>query len=72
VSEKILRRIFGLRREEVITVWRKLHNKELHNLNSSPNNIHVIISKEDELGSTYSVYGGGVKCIQNFSQENEG
>jgi hypothetical protein len=32
----VLRRIFGLKRDEVAGSWRKLHNDELHNLYSSP------------------------------------
>jgi hypothetical protein len=32
----MLRRIFGSKREEVTEGWRKLHNKELCNLYSSP------------------------------------
>jgi hypothetical protein len=32
----VLRRIFGPKRDEVTGGWRKLHNKELHNLYSSP------------------------------------
>jgi hypothetical protein len=38
----VLRRIFGLRRDEVTGEWRKLHNEELHNLYSSPNTIKMI------------------------------
>jgi hypothetical protein len=38
VSEnRMLRRIFGPKRNEVTGDWRKLHNEELHNLHSSPN-----------------------------------
>jgi len=33
----VLRRIFGLRREEVTGKWRRLHNEELNDLYSSPN-----------------------------------
>jgi hypothetical protein len=36
------RRIFGPKRDEVAGDWRKLHNKELHNLYSSPNIIRMI------------------------------
>jgi hypothetical protein len=37
VSEnRVLRRIFGHKRDEVTGEWRKLHNEELHNLYSSP------------------------------------
>jgi hypothetical protein len=39
-----LRRIFGPKRDEVTGEWRKLHNEELHNLNSSPNIIRMIKS----------------------------
>jgi hypothetical protein len=46
VSEnRVLRRIFGPKRDEVTGVWRKLHNEELHNLYSSPNRIRVIKSR---------------------------
>jgi hypothetical protein len=40
----VLRRIFGLKREEDGT-WRKLHNDELHSLYSSPNIVRVIKSR---------------------------
>jgi hypothetical protein len=39
---KVLRRIFGLKRDGVIGGWRKLHNKELHDLYSSPSIIRII------------------------------
>jgi hypothetical protein len=35
-ENRVLRRIFGPKRDEVTGVWRKLHNEELHNLYSSP------------------------------------
>jgi hypothetical protein len=45
VSEnRVLRRIFGPKREEDGS-WRKLHNDELHSLYSSPNIVMVIKSK---------------------------
>jgi hypothetical protein len=31
-ENRLLRRIFGTKRDEVIGGWRKLHNEELHNL----------------------------------------
>jgi hypothetical protein len=36
-ENRVPRRIFGRKREEVAGKWRRLHNKELHNLYSSPN-----------------------------------
>jgi hypothetical protein len=45
VSEnRVLRRIFGPKRDEVTGDWRKLHNEELHKLYCSPNVIKIIKS----------------------------
>jgi hypothetical protein len=41
----VLRRIFGHKRDEVTGEWRRLHNKELYPLYSSPNIIRVIKSR---------------------------
>jgi hypothetical protein len=45
LENKMLRRIFGRKRDEVTGDWRKLHNEELHNLYSSPNIIRFIKSR---------------------------
>ena len=44
-EDRVRRRIFGPRREEVIGEYRKLHNEEMNNLYSSPNILRVIISR---------------------------
>jgi hypothetical protein len=44
-ENRLLRRIFGPKRDEVTGGWRKLHNEELHNLNSSPSIIRMIKSR---------------------------
>jgi hypothetical protein len=41
-ENRMLRRIFGLKRDEMMKGWRKLHNEELHNLFSSPSIIRII------------------------------
>jgi hypothetical protein len=42
----MLRRIFGLKRDEVMGEWRKLHNEELRDLYSSPSIIRIIKSRK--------------------------
>jgi hypothetical protein len=44
-ENRVLRRIFGPRRDEMRGYRRKLHNEELHNLYSSPNIIRMITSR---------------------------
>jgi hypothetical protein len=39
---RVLKRIFGPKRDEVTGEWRKLHNKELRDLYSSPSIIRII------------------------------
>jgi hypothetical protein len=44
-DNRVLRRIFGPKRGEVMGYWRKLHNEELHNLYSLPSIIRMIKSR---------------------------
>jgi hypothetical protein len=44
-ENRVLRRIFGPKRDVVTGGWRKLHNEELHNLYRSPSIIRIIKSR---------------------------
>jgi hypothetical protein len=44
-EKRVLRRIFGPKKDEVTGEWRKLHNDELHDLYSSQNIIRIIKSR---------------------------
>jgi hypothetical protein len=57
-QNRVPRRIFGPKREEVGGGWRRLHNEELHDLFTSSNIIRV-----DRAGN---MHGKDEKCIQNF------
>jgi len=44
-ENRVLRRVFGPRRDEVTGEWRRLHNEELNDLYSLPNIVRVIKSR---------------------------
>ena len=44
-ENRVLRRIFGAKRDEVTEEWRKLHNEEFNVVYSSPNIVRVIKSR---------------------------
>jgi len=44
-ENRVLRRIFGLKRDEVTGEWRKLHNEELRDLYYLPNTVRVVKSR---------------------------
>jgi hypothetical protein len=44
-EDRVLRRIFGPKRDEVTGEWRKVHNEEFNDLYSSPHIIRVIRSR---------------------------
>jgi len=44
-ENRVLRRIFGLKRDGITREWRKLHDEELNDLYSTPNIVRVIKSR---------------------------
>ena len=44
-ENRVLRRVFGSKRDEVTGEWRKLHNKNLRDLYSLPNIVRVVKSR---------------------------
>jgi hypothetical protein len=55
-GNRLLRKIFGPKRDEVTGDWGKLNNEDLHNLYSSPNVIRDQF-KDDEIGRACSTNG---------------
>ena len=41
-ENRVLRKVFGPKRDEVTREWRKLHNEELNDLYSLPNIVRVV------------------------------
>jgi len=56
-ENRVLRRTFGPKRDEVIGEWRKLHNEVLNDLYCSPEFIRVIKSTKNKIGGACSAYG---------------
>jgi hypothetical protein len=56
-ENRVLRRIFGPKRDEATGDLRKLHNEKLHSLYSSPNITRMIKSRGHEMGRACSTKG---------------
>jgi len=66
-ENRVLRKIFGPRRDEVIGEWRKLHNEDLNYLYSLPNTVKVIKSRRMRWAGY--VARMGERCIHGFGGE---
>jgi hypothetical protein len=64
-DNRVLRRIFGPKRDEVTGGWRKLHDEELHGLYSSPTIVRVIKARRIR----WVGHVGGKGGIQHFGWE---
>jgi hypothetical protein len=69
-ENRVLRRIFGPKRDEVTGEWRKLHSEELHSLYSSPDIIRQV--KANEVGGECGTHGRGEKSVQGLCGKPEG
>jgi hypothetical protein len=64
LENRVLKRIFGLMRGEVIRGWRKLRDEELHNLYRSPSVIRMMKSRR--MRCACSEHGRVEECIYDF------
>ena len=70
VSEnRVLRRVFGTKKDEVTREWRKLHNEELNDMYTSPNIFRVIKSRRMRWTGHVARMGGDERRIQGFGGE---
>jgi hypothetical protein len=69
-ENRVLRRLFGPKRDKVTGEWRKLHNEELSDL-------YVLLTQycaggqieKNEMGGACGAYGGGERCVQGSGGE---
>jgi hypothetical protein len=58
-ENRVLRRVFGPKRDEVTEEWRKLHNEELKDLYSLPNIVRVVKSRRMRRAGHVALMGKG-------------
>ena len=58
-ENRVLRRVFGPKRDEVTGEWRKLHNEELSDLYSLPNIVRVVKSRRMRWAGHVALMGQG-------------
>ena len=68
-ENRVLRRIFGPRRDEATVEWRRLHNEELCDLFFSPNVVRVIKSRRMRWVGHVAGMGREERCTQSFGGE---
>jgi hypothetical protein len=62
-ENRVLRRIFVPKRDEVTGGWRKMHNEELHNLYSSPSIIRIIKLRRMRCAGHVTRMGEKEECL---------
>ena len=70
-ENRVLRRVFGPKRDEVIWECRKLHNEELSDLYSLPNIVRVVKLRRMRCTGHVARMGEG-RCAQGSSGETRG
>jgi hypothetical protein len=68
-ENRVLRRTFGPKRDEVTGERRKRHIEELSDLYSSPNIARLMKSRRMRWGGACSTYGGDERRMQGFGGE---
>jgi hypothetical protein len=71
-ENRVLRRIFGRKRDEVTGAWRKLHNEELHNLYSSASVIRMTKSRRMRLAGHVTRIGVKKNAYRILVRKSEG
>jgi hypothetical protein len=65
-ENRLFRRVFGPKRDEVTGEWRKLHNEELTQYCAGGK------IEKNEMDGACGAYGGGVRCAQGSGGETRG
>ena len=66
-ENRVLRRVFVPKRDEVTGEWGKIHNEEFSDLYFLPNIVRKI--EKNEMGGACSAYGGAERFAQGSGKE---
>jgi hypothetical protein len=70
LEKRVLRRIFGPKREEVAVGWRRLHKEDLHNLYASPN-IWRLLKPKKQSRAGYIACMGDMRNVYKMVRKPE-
>jgi hypothetical protein len=71
-ENRVLRGVFGPKRDELPGEWRKLHNEELHDLYSPTHHCAGDKIEKNEMGGLCSADGGRERRVKGFGGETFG
>ena len=71
-ENRVLRRVFGPKRDEVTGKWRKLRNEELNDLYFLPSIVRVVKSRRMRWAGHVARLGGVERCAQGLVGKPEG
>jgi hypothetical protein len=71
-ENRVLRRIFGTKRDGMTEGWRKLHNKQLHDLYSSPSIVRIMKSRRMRLVGHVARMGEKTNAYSLLMRKPEG
>jgi hypothetical protein len=66
-ENRVIRRIFGPKRDEITGEWRKLYNEELIIKYYGGDQI-----EKNEMGGACNTYWGQERCLQGFGRKTQG
>jgi hypothetical protein len=68
-ENRVMRRIFGPKRDEIRGEWRRLHKEELNDVYFLPNIRYSVVQIQwNKMGGACSTYGEE-RCVQGFGGE---
>jgi len=68
-ENRVLRKIFGPKKDDETGEWRKLHSDEVRDLHSSTKHLSSDQIRKNEVDGTCCTYEAEDRCIQSFGEE---